>query len=374
MNIAFFTNLRAPYRTLQLNEYMKDSKKIIDVFYVEDFDKNRNWETGIPNFKEYELRKEGKINYFKLYKTINCYDLIIIGGYYKFVYIFLSIMAKKMNKPCILLFDGISTDRIYSKENKFKFLLKRLYLKNSSYILGNGLVSKKYFNEKFNYPKDRIFNQYLSVDINLIKKLSSSKKNEKNTLKKSMNIDTNKKVIIYSGRLVEIKNVDIILEALNKNSLKESIHLLIVGGGHLEHEIREKCLKYGISLTITGFLSKQEDVFTYYSCGDLFILPSKIEPWGLVVQEAMAASLPVIVSKNSGCVLDFVEEGKNGFSFDPNSVHDLNEKITKILSDDQLVKKMGEESSNIAESWTFAKSNEELNKLMILSKENKRSI
>ncbi len=373
MNIALFTNLRAPYRTLQINEYMRDSKKIIDVFYVENFNKNRKWETGIPDFREHELKNKKRINYFKLYKDLKKYDVIIIGGYYRFVYIFLSIVSKIMRKPCILLFDGISVDRIYSKENKLKFLLKQLVIKNSDYILGNGIVSKKYFTEKFNFPKERIFNQYLSVNIDSIMRLNLLQKNEKQALKKSMNIDINKKVIIYSGRLVEIKNVDIILEALNKNSLKDSTHLLIIGGGHLENKIREKCLRYGISLTITGFLSKQEEVFNYYNAGDLFILPSKIEPWGLVVQEAMASGLPIIVSKNSGCVWDFVKEGENGFSFNPSSADDLNEKITKALSNDVIMKKMGEESYNIAKNWTFTRSNEELNRLLLLSQEGEGS-
>lgn len=374
MNIAFFTNLRAPYRTLQLNEYIRDSKKNIDVFYTDDFKKNRKWETGTAKFKEYDLRKNGIINYLRLYKTIKYYDIIIIGGYYKFVYIFLSLFSKILGKPCILLFDGISTDRLNIKEEKVKFILKSLIVKNSDYILGNGEISKRYFQEKFNYPEGRIFNQYLSVDIDLIKELSLIKNIKKDELKKNMNIEVDKRVIIYSGRLVEIKNVDLIVEALNKNQFKNSIHLLIVGGGELENNIKEKCLKYGISVTITGFLSKQEEVFNYYNIGDLFILPSKIEPWGLVVQEAMAAGLPILVSKTCGCALDFVKEGINGFSFDPNSSLDLNKKITKMFSDESILEKMSKESVKIAENWTFQKSNNELNKVIHLVNKSKESL
>lgn len=374
MKIAFFTNLRAPYRTLQLNEYMKDSEKNIDVFYTDDFKKNRKWETGEAKFKEYDLRENGIINYLKLYKTIKKYDVIIIGGYYKIVYVFLSLFSKLLGKPCILLFDGISTDRLNIKEKKLKFILKKFIVNNSDYIFGNGEISKRYFRGKFKYPEDRIYNQYLSVDINLIKELSLIKNIKKIELKKNMNIEVDKKVIIYSGRLVEIKNVDLIVEALNRNPYKDSVHFLIVGGGELENNIKEKCLKYGISVTITGFLSKQEEVFDYYNTGDLFILPSKIEPWGLVVQEAMAAGLPILVSKTSGCVLDFVKEGINGFSFDPNSSLDLNEKITKMFLDDSMLDNMSKESVMIAENWTFQKSNKELNKIIHLVKESKESL
>ncbi len=105
--------------------------------------------------------------------------------------------------------------------------------------------------------------------------------------------------------------------------------------------------------------------------GDLFILPSKIEPWGLVVQEAMAAGLPILVSKTSGCALDFVKEGINGFSFDPNSSLDLNKKITKMFSDDSLLEKMSKESVMIADNWTFQKSNKELNKVIHLVNKSK---
>ncbi len=108
-----------------------------------------------------------------------------MGGYYKIVYIFLSLFSKLLGKPCILLFDGISTDRLNIKEKKSKFILKSLIVKNSDYILGNGEISKRYFQEKFKYPEERIFNQYLSVDIDLIKELSLIKNIKKDELKKN---------------------------------------------------------------------------------------------------------------------------------------------------------------------------------------------
>ena len=101
-----------------------------------------------------------------------------------------------------------------------------------------------------------------------------------------------------------------------------------------------------------GFIQYRE-LPAYYALADAFVHVSVTEQWGLVVNEAMATGLPVIVSNRCGCVPDLVAEGKNGFTFDPASVKRLGQLMVDMsrLSERRL-EEMGEESRRIVAGFT----------------------
>ncbi len=70
-------------------------------------------------------------------------------------------------------------------------------------------------------------------------------------------------------------------------------------------------------------LKTSHELLPLYAQAGCFVLPSTREPWGLVVNEAMAADLPVLVSSRCGCCADLVQEGVNGFSFDPSAPEEI---------------------------------------------------
>ena len=115
---------------------------------------------------------------------------------------------------------------------------------------------------------------------------------------------------------MKIKNVEAVIKALAEMKTSEIV-FLITGGGELHQKLKDTADRFGVKLIITEFISKQEELFKYYFVGDAFILPSVEEPWGLVVNEAMSAGLPVIVSNVCGCSLDLVDEGFNGYTVNP---------------------------------------------------------
>lgn len=366
MKVAVITSIKAPYRTLQLNEICKNKEIKMTVFYTESGNEGRDWENKKAiTFKEIYLKR---IKTFKRYGAFNKgllnivikNDIIVLGGYEKPTYIILSLLCRLFRKKYILIFDGISCDRISDKEHFIKKIIKAFVIKKSSYIWGNGTVSKRYFNEVFNYPIERIHNQYLTIDGEMIKCLSRDKLKIRKELRSKYGIDDNEKVIQYSGRLVKIKNVDLIIKAIAGINNKK-VTLLITGGGEEKENLIKLAKELNIKLIITGFINKQEELFKHYFISDIFILPSIYEPWGLVVNEAMYAKLPVLVSEICGCSLDLVKN--NGYVFDPYDLKDLIEKIKKILFEDSLID-MGEESYKIISDWTFENSAQNFIKLI----------
>lgn len=368
MKVAFVTNLRAPYRILQFNEFSKIDKIEFTAYYTHKESENRKWESkksigykevyldGVNILKEYGYVNKG------LYNLVKNNDIIIIGGYEQPTYILISILCRILKKPYVISYDGISTDRLEDKENSFKKIIKNMVVKNANYILGNGTVSKRYFNEVFNYPEKRIYNQYLTVDSKKINELYKNREKYRTQYRKKYNIDDNHKVLVYSGRLVEVKNLESVIKAIGE--LKRSdITFLILGSGELEESLRELAQSLNINMVITGFIVEQEELFKHYFAGDCFILPSTYEPWGLVINEAMCAGLPVIVSSICGCSLDLVKDKKNGYIVDSYDIYDISSKIKLVLYYENI-DIMGRYSRKIIEEWSYVNSRKELEKII----------
>jgi len=132
--------------------------------------------------------------------------------------------------------------------------------------------------------------------------------------------------------------------------------LVLLGDGPLKANLSRLVseLRLDGHVHLPGFLQYHE-LPAYYGLADVFVHASTTEQWGLVVNEAMAAGLPVIVSNRCGCVPNLVAEGKNGFTFDPGSV----ESLAKLMLDmchfsKRRLEDMGAESQRIVEGFTPA--------------------
>ena len=118
-------------------------------------------------------------------------------------------------------------------------------------------------------------------------------------------------VFLFVGRLESHKGVDCLIEAFRKLNVERSrARLVLVGDGALR-EMVLTIAEANSSISYLGRLSGDDLWATYVSC-DVLVLPSSFEPWGLVVNEAMAFGLPVIVTEEVGCVDDLVMDGHEG--------------------------------------------------------------
>jgi len=361
LRIAIVTNIRSPYRKLQIEEFSKIPQISINVYYTDKNVLGRKWNVKPINgvnekvLQGYRLLK--KYGYFNLglVGIVKSNDIIIIGGYEQPTYILLSFLCRFYKKPYVIIFDGISPKKIHETENPVKFLLKKLVVKHASTIFGNGTVAKLYFSKKFGYNPDKIFSQYLTVDIKKIMDLGRQKEFLRKNIRKKFNIHNDKKVIIYSGRLIKGKNVDLIIKAISVLKNKQEYVLLILGDGEEKQNLINLANTLNVHLRITGFISEQEELFKYYYAGDVLILPSYNESWGLVVNEAMAAGLPVIVSDECGSSLDLVRNGENGFVIHAGSFEDIAKAIEKVFENDNY-KQFGATSKQIIKEWNFENS------------------
>ena len=108
------------------------------------------------------------------------------------------------------------------------------------------------------------------------------------------------------------------------------------------------------NVRITGFVN-QTQIPAYYALADVLVLCSETETWGLSVNEAMCASLPIIVSNTVGCADDLVQNGVNGFIFETGNVAQLSDAIKTVVRDENFRIRAGKKSLDIIQHFTYQK-------------------
>lgn len=148
--------------------------------------------------------------------------------------------------------------------------------------------------------------------------------------------------LLYVGRLVPQKGVDVLLNSLylaKKNGF--NFELIIAGSGILEDNLKKLLHSLGLdeSVKFSGFITRTE-LPKYYTQSDIFILPSRYEPFGMVLVEAMASGLPVIASDVGG-MTEIVINGKTGLLVPPDDTKALTDAIMTLIGDKKKRASMG---------------------------------
>jgi len=161
---------------------------------------------------------------------------------------------------------------------------------------------------------------------------------------------------LASCRFIPEKNLSRLLVgyARYRKAAADAWGLVLLGDGPLSEQVRSTLHQLGLesSVLLPGF-KQYEELPAYYGLADAFVHPSIREPWGLVVNEAMASGLPVLVSARCGCVSDLVDEGRNGWTFDPFDVESFAElmlRVSRMTREERLA--MGRAGQEIIARWT----------------------
>lgn len=219
----------------------------------------------------------------------------------------------------------------------------------------------------YGQKRSRVFLGYDTVDIDYFMQES---KRWKNTPTESLPIpNLPARYFLNLGRFVTKKNIGVLIQAyaqLAQRDQSMSMSLVLVGEGSEEEAIKQ--LATNLNLQVRNGLNtypeqegRPEVVFypfqqvdttpLFFANCEAFILPSLYEEWGLVINEAMACSAAVLVSENVGCVQDLVEEGKNGFCFNPTDVNQLSNLLEQFISDPTLGERLGNNGLTMIRQW-----------------------
>lgn len=176
-------------------------------------------------------------------------------------------------------------------------------------------------------------------------------------------IPKDKKILLYLSRIASEKNLDFLFEAIAKvYKTQKNFHVLLVGGGVELNKFKTKARKIGIS-EICTFTDKQpkEIANRFFGVGDIFVFPSTTETQGIVIAEAMAAGVPAVAINKMGPT-DIIQDGKDGYLVNL-KIDEFTDKIKKLLEDENLRKKMGQEARKNVEQFSTKATAQKMEKL-----------
>lgn len=280
-----------------------------------------------------------------------------------------------------------------------KALFKRRVVSSFDAGFVAGKPQRRYF-ASLGMPSERIFTGYDVVDNDYFADQAAQARTNRDEVRRQY--DLPERYFLSLGRFVAKKNLRVLIRAyrqfLDANSASD-IHLVMVGSGDDDASLRALCSELNLpvyekskanghtngransnldvppakpGVHFYGFRQISENP-GFYALAEAFILPSLYDEWGLVVNEAMACGLPVVVSKTAGCAEDLLEPApyedlsaetrspagsvqqnlrSNGLIFDPQSSDELSAALLFLNSNPDLCSKMGEASKTIIEKFS----------------------
>lgn len=335
-----------------------------NVFYLSDFSLKKhldqefkesfNWGINLTEGYKYTVLKSFflnkvsflsplKINFYKLLKDKDL-KFVIVHGWGSLSNILFIIQAKFLNKKILLR--GEASDH-FNKNRYIKKFLRENFLKILFYFVDGFLFigkNNKQFYLNRNIPEKKLFFAPYCVDNHHFNMLKH--KND------------HKIKLLFVGKFINRKRTIDLLKALalintNNAVFRENVLINIIGSGENEKKLKD----FGNinSLNNVKFLGfkNQNEIREFYSLSDILVITSENEPWGLVVNEAMASSCAIISSDGVGCANDLVKNDFNGFIYPTGDVKKLSEKIVYLTSNLNIIEKFKKNSLNLISEYSF---------------------
>ncbi len=174
-------------------------------------------------------------------------------------------------------------------------------------------------------------------------------------LRTELALDPARPVILFASKLQARKHADHLIQAVHRLGGMTGVlpYLLLVGEGEERHNFEQLSRTLGLEgVRFLGFRN-QTELPAFFALADVFVLPSRHEPWGLIVNEAMAAGCAAVVSSDVGAAPDLVLDGVNGYIFPVGDVPALARALAQVLRSPEISGRMGRAAAERIASWDF---------------------
>ncbi len=352
MKVLFLSYIPSPYRVAFFNELGKQCELTVVFEKAVNAIRDDSWKDfSFDNFRGIVLDGIGDSNRLPRFSVTRYlkrgeYDAIVVHNPTTPTGIWAIRYMKRHRIPYMVESDG-GFPR--GEENGgIAARIKRYLYKDADLCLSTAEINDRYFTENgvaANHIRRYPFSSVRDADI-LPTPLSSEKKA---ALKDTLGI-REKKVVVTVGRFIQCKGFDILLQAAA--SLPENIGVYFIGGQPTDEYT---ALVNNLALTNIHFIDFQakKDLWKYFQASDVFVLPTRGDVWGLVVNEAMANALPVVTTERCIAGLEMVRQGENGYIVPVDDADALAERINAIIQNDEQQATMAQKSLGIIKDYTI---------------------
>lgn len=351
--ILLISNVPQTYRIPLFNEIDRQLKargmELMVVFAADGY-KRRKSRIDFSEMKfRYEILKSLKLNFGNIEKTMFTYggtgrvisqfrpDKIIVLGYsLATIKIFLRSFFRKTD---YVIWSGavVLAGNHYSWSRQ---LIRKQLVRRASAFIAYGSKAKEYL-ISLGAPRDKVHIGINTVDTDFFSQETA----------KLRNVPAQKH-LLYVGYLVPRKNVGRVLEIIEQLSRTRKDFVLDILGDGSERPMLEKMVadkNLGQQVSFHGFRQRNE-LPGYFAQSSCFLFQTDFDVWGLVLNEAMAAGLPVLSSLNAAATYDLIIDGETGFAVDFENTPSIIEKINLLLDHPETVNEIGLNAQRLIQS------------------------
>lgn len=319
------------------------------VFLAQNLTQNWNLQLRAKKYLVCPSKKQILTLYFDV-MVKRKYQLIHVAGWSNPYILLLILMSRLFFYPVTVESDTPLNPDLPTWKKVIKKCLYPFLFKLPAYFLPAGTRQAKYL-MYYGVNSAKIKHAQMTVDVeyiqNYVKKISLL---DRENVRAEHGANENDLVFLFVGRLLDWKGLRELIEAFELINEK-NIKLWIVGDGQLADEIKTASQK-NPNISYLGRISG-DMLWSVYHAANVFVIPSHHEPWGLVVNEAMAAGLPVIATDSVGCIDDLISNNQQGLITPSKNTRALLEAMNFMLTNSVKKKRMADNASETIQSWNL---------------------
>jgi glycosyltransferase involved in cell wall biosynthesis len=307
------------------------------------------------------LRQRDRVGGF--WSLINCeiinelrrnkYDALWVNGHNHATYMIGIWAARMLGIPVFMRCEThLSLRRSSIKRVIRKPLMRFFYNRLCDVCLPIGTRNREFYLDH-GVSENRLFTVPYAVDNDYFTRAVESI-NDREKVRDELGLPSTKPLILFASKMLPRKRPMDLLSAYHRvRDSGTDAGLVFVGSGVQEELLRNYVREHQLSDVYFFGFRNQSELPKFYAAADVFVFPSEDEPWGLILNEAMCAALPVIVSKEIGAVPDLVHNGQNGFTFEARNVDQLTDCLHRLLEAPDMMKTMGARSREVINEWDY---------------------
>ncbi|MEI7993363.1 MAG: glycosyltransferase family 4 protein [Methylococcaceae bacterium] len=329
----------------------------VDAYHDPGFDQIVKWDIPLlDGYKHEFLSSKNKIEgvQWRVISELvhNRFDVLLLHGYNSFTNIAAIIVAKFLGTK--VLMRGDTRIQPNHKMTGLKAYLKRMLFNYCNGFVTIGSLNRAYY-EQLGVPSDRLYFAPFCVQNDAFAVLPDLHKRYRLELRETLNLASDSLIVLFASKLIKRKSTEDLIQAFARIAdVYPAAYLVIAGSGDEENHLRQLAASINnLQIRFIGF-QNQSQLPKLYAASDIFVLPSHSEPWGLVINEVMAAGLPVIVSSEVGAAPDLVEGKGTGIVFPWGDVQALASAIEMLLKSPTLRLEMGTNARQLINNWNVA--------------------
>ena len=377
ISLAYFVTHPIQYQAPLLRMIAAEPSINLKVFFAADYSLTRHFDPGFGREIEWDVDLTDGYDY-EILPALNpetplsvlhpisygVFWRILTGGFdaiwchsYARPSHMMAILAARLSGKKVFLRDE---DNLYSSDPPPARAFIKKYLLQIVNRLVHGVLTIGKMNREFyasqGFPDRKLFSMPYAVDNDWFKTRIAEAMPRQGTLRRELGIAPDQAVILFAAKFQPRKRGDDLIRAFHRiatDGTSKNACLVMVGDGEMDDAWRGLAGEaLGKRIHFVGFKGMLE-LPAYFDLCDVFVIPSALEPWGLVLNEVLNAGKPVIVTDQVGSAYDLVEHGKNGFMLETGNIDQLSDALRKIIADPVAAQKMGTHSLEIIRDWSF---------------------